>query len=84
VPQQPNHLNVAVSFGFQPSAGPDPIEITVDVKLEQITGCIAGAPRRLGPASWESRVKDRLPHNPVQAPEPRSRNVHQTGWDDGL
>ncbi len=41
VPQQPNHFNVAVSFGFQASAGPDPVEITVDVELQQITGRVA-------------------------------------------
>ena len=37
VPQQPDHLDIAVGLGFQPAAGPDPVEVTVDVELQQIT-----------------------------------------------
>jgi hypothetical protein len=46
-PQQPDDLDVAVAFGFQPAARPHPVEISVDVKLEQIARRIAGPACRL-------------------------------------
>jgi len=47
VPQQPDHLDVAVCLGFQPAARAYPVQVTVDVELEQISGRIARPARRL-------------------------------------
>ena len=38
VPQQPNYLDIAVGFGLQPAARSHPVQIAVDVKLQQIRG----------------------------------------------
>ena len=46
-PQQPDDLDVAMAFGLQPAARPHPVEIAVDVKLEQIARRVAGPARRL-------------------------------------
>src|SRR6516164_2323997 len=40
VPQQPDHLNVAVGFGLQPTARPHAVQVAVDVELQQIRGRI--------------------------------------------
>jgi hypothetical protein len=45
VPQQPDRLDIAVGLRLQASAGPNPVEITVE--LEQISRRIAGAPSLL-------------------------------------
>src|SRR6516162_1456211 len=44
VPQQPDHLDIAVGLGLQPTARPHPVQVAVDVKLQQI-------PRRIGRAA---------------------------------
>jgi hypothetical protein len=54
VPQQPDHLNVAVGLGFEPPAGPDPVEVTVDVELQQVSRRIAGPPGLLRPNTSEA------------------------------
>jgi hypothetical protein len=41
-PQQPDHLEVATGLALQAAARLDPIEIAVDVELEQRRGMIAG------------------------------------------
>ena len=33
VPQQPDHLDIAVGLGLQPAAGPDPVQITVNIEF---------------------------------------------------
>ena len=55
VPQQPDHLDVAMGLGFEPPTGPDPVKVTVDVELQQITGGIARAARRLRRDTGEPR-----------------------------
>jgi hypothetical protein len=47
VPQQPDHLDIAVGFGLQASARPHPVEVAVDVELQQIRGRIARAASHL-------------------------------------
>jgi hypothetical protein len=34
VSQQPDHLNIAVRFGLQPTARPYPVQVAVDVELQ--------------------------------------------------
>ena len=46
-PQQPDDLDVAMAFGFQPPARPHAVEITVDVKLEQIARLVTRSAGRL-------------------------------------
>ena len=38
--QQPDQLDVAIAFGFQPPARPDAVQISINVKLQQIAGRI--------------------------------------------
>jgi hypothetical protein len=45
--QQPDDLDIALGFPLQPSARSDPVEVAIDVELQQITGRIARTPRRL-------------------------------------
>ena len=45
--QQPDDLDVAMAFGLQPPARPHPVQIAVDVELQQIARRVAGAARRL-------------------------------------
>jgi hypothetical protein len=33
-----------MGFGFQPPAGPDPVQVAVDVEFQQISGCITWVP----------------------------------------
>ena len=47
MPQQPDHLDVAVRLGFEPPARPHPVQVAVDVELQEIPGQIAGAAGRL-------------------------------------
>src|SRR5262249_37450234 len=48
VSQQPDHLDVAVSFGLQPAARSHSVQVAVDVKLQQIRRRICWAARHLG------------------------------------
>ena len=57
-PQQPDDLDVAMAFGFQPAARPHAVEIAVDVKLEQIARRIAGPARRLRLNPREARLDE--------------------------
>jgi hypothetical protein len=36
--QQPDDLDIALGFPLQPSARSDPVEVAIDVELQQITG----------------------------------------------
>jgi hypothetical protein len=45
--QQPDDLAIALGLTLQPPARSNPVEITVDVELQQIAGRIAWPPRRL-------------------------------------
>ena len=47
VPQQPDHLDVAMALGFQSAARPHAVEIAVDIELEQIARRVARTTRRL-------------------------------------
>src|SRR5215469_11312247 len=47
VPQQPDHLDIAVGFRLQPSARSHPVQVAVDVKLQQISRRICRAARHL-------------------------------------
>ncbi len=55
-PQQPDDLDVAMAFGFQPAARPHPVEIAVDVELEQIARRVAGPACRLRLDPPEARL----------------------------
>ena len=63
VTQQPDHLDIAVGLGFQPSAGPDPVEVTVNVELQQIAGRIARAASLLRLNTSEPRGRKIKPIN---------------------
>lgn len=46
--QQPDHFQVAVALGFEPTAGAELVQVAVNVKLEQVGGRVTGpsaAPR---------------------------------------
>jgi transposase len=47
VPQQPDHLDVAAGLGFQPPAGAHPVQVAVDVELQQVGRRIPRPARRL-------------------------------------
>ena len=61
-PQQPDDLNVAMAFGFQPAARPNSVEIAVDVELEQIARRVAGPARRLRLDPPEARLRQDRGH----------------------
>ena len=63
VPQQPDHLDIAVGFGLQPAARPHPVEIAIDVKLQQIRGRICRAARHLRLNATKSRRRQVQPVN---------------------
>ena len=45
IAEQPKHLDVAVTFGFQSTGRAHPVQITVEVKFEQGGGIIRRTPR---------------------------------------
>ena len=45
---QPDDLDIALGFPLQPSARSDPVEVAIDVELQQIAGRIARPPRKDG------------------------------------
>ena len=47
VPQQPDGLDIAVRLGFQSPDRPDPVQVAIDVQLEQISRIVARATRCL-------------------------------------
>jgi hypothetical protein len=47
VTQQPDHLDIAVGLGLQPTARPHPVQVAVDVEFQQICRRIARAARHL-------------------------------------
>jgi hypothetical protein len=47
VPQQPDDLDIAVCLGFKAPARPDPVQVAIDVELEQISRIVARATRCL-------------------------------------
>src|SRR4029077_20780993 len=49
VPQQPDHLDIAVGFALQPTTRPHPVQIAVNVELQQIRRRIARPPCHLRP-----------------------------------
>ena len=55
MPQQPDHLNVAMGLSLQPAARSNPVEVAVDVKLQQILWCITRTPGHLGRHTEETR-----------------------------
>ena len=42
-PQQPDHLDVAMAFGFQPPARTHPVQVAVDVELQKVARRVARA-----------------------------------------
>ena len=54
-PQQPDDLNVAMTFGLKPTARPHPVQIAIDIQLQQIARRVAGTARRLRRNADESR-----------------------------
>ncbi len=64
-PQQPDDLNVAMTFGLKPTARPHPVQIAVYVQLQQIARRVAGTARRL------RRNADEIP--PPQDPADQQR-----------
>jgi hypothetical protein len=54
--QQPDHLDIAMGRSLQPAARPHPVQIAVNVKLQQIGGRVARAACHLALATaglWE-------------------------------
>jgi hypothetical protein len=47
MPQQPDHLDVAMGLGFKTTAGAYSVQVAVDVQLQQIGRCIARPTRRI-------------------------------------
>jgi len=56
--RQPDHLDVAMALHLQPPARPHPVQIAVDVELQQIGWRIAGAARRLRRDAREPRRRE--------------------------
>src|SRR5215469_7406576 len=56
-PGQPHHLNVAPSLPFKPPARLHPIEIAVDVELQQHRGMIPRPPGRLSVNPTELKIR---------------------------
>ena len=54
--QQPDHLQVAVRLDLQAPAGPNTVEIPVDVELQQIRRIVARAALVVGPNALEPRL----------------------------
>ena len=50
---QPNDLDVAMGFALQSAARPHPVQIAVDIELQQVARRITRMPRRLGCNSRE-------------------------------
>jgi len=63
VPQQPDHLDVAVSFGLQPAARSHAVQVAVDVKLQQIPRRICRAARHLRRNAAKPRCREIQPVN---------------------
>ncbi len=66
--QQPHHLDVAAGLALQPPARLHPVEIAVDVELQENRGMIGGPAgrRRLDPVEPElgqiERIDERIDH----------------------
>src|SRR5215469_3347083 len=59
--QQPDHLDIAVGFGLQPTARSHPVQVAVDVKLQQIRRRIGRATRHLRRNAAEPRRREIQP-----------------------
>jgi hypothetical protein len=46
--KKPDHLDVAVGLGFQPPARAHPVQVAVDVELQQVAGIVARRPVAFG------------------------------------
>ena len=53
-PRQPHHLDVATGFPFEPTARLHPVQIAINVELEQDRGMIARPTRRFGSYTAET------------------------------
>ena len=63
-PRQPHHLDVASGLPLQPSTGLHPVQVAVDVELEQDRGMIGRPARRLG-------------HDTVEPELPQVDRIHE-------
>lgn len=54
--QQPDHRKVTRCLGRQAPARPHPVEIPIEIQLQQIGGIIAGALRRPGPRAAKAQL----------------------------
>jgi hypothetical protein len=53
---QPHHLNIAASLPFQTTARLHPVEVAVDVELQQNRGMIPWTARRLGRGATKTKT----------------------------
>ena len=60
---QPDDLDIALGFPLQPSARSNPVQIAVDVELQEIAGRVARPPRRLRFDSREAGARKIEPIN---------------------
>ena len=60
---QPDDLDIALGFPLQPSARSNPVQIAVDVELQEIAGRVARPPRRLRFNSREAGARKIEPIN---------------------
>jgi hypothetical protein len=56
--QQPEDLDIALGFPLQPPARSNPVEIAVDVELQQIAWRVARTPRRFRLDTPETRCRE--------------------------
>jgi hypothetical protein len=69
-PNQPHHLDVAAGLPLQPSARPHPVQVAVDVELEQDCGMIGRPAGRLGHDTVEPELTQAA-RPPGRVPSPR-------------
>ena len=61
MPQQPDHLDIAVGFALQPTARSHSVQVAVDVELQQIRRRIGRATRHLRRNAAEPRRREVQP-----------------------
>ena len=78
--KQPNDLDVAATLSLQPSARSDPVEVAVNVELQQVARRVARTPRRFRLDAPETRCREVEPvdkHVDETAPNCRPRRNRQ-------
>ncbi len=74
--QQPDHFQVAVTLRFQAARGAYPVQVAIEVELEQVTRMVAGPPGLLGLGAHEARLGQ------VEAVDERLDGTHRVVLTD--